>query len=62
MNCQLIPLEPMRTTIQLACISVLFAFAGSTFAQTGLQVITGPTSFTGASNLEDGIQIASTGT
>ena len=62
MNCQLIPLEPMRTTIQLACISLLLAFASSTFAQTGLQVITGPTSFTGASNLEDGIQIASTGT
>ena len=32
------------------------------FCQTGLQVVTGPTSFTGASNLEDGIQIASTGT
>ena len=62
MNCQLIPLEPMRTAIQIACISVLIAFAGSAHAQTGLQVITGPTSFTGASNLEDGIQIASTGT
>ena len=61
MNCQLIPLEPMRTAIQIACISMLIAFTGSAYAQTGLQVITGPTSFTGASNLEDGIQIASTG-
>jgi len=62
MNCQLIPLEPMRTAIQTACIALLLAFTGSVFAQTGLQVVTGPTSFTGASNLEDGIQIASTGT
>ncbi|MBO74713.1 MAG: hypothetical protein CMD33_05525 [Flavobacteriales bacterium] len=56
------PLESMRTAIQITCISVLFAFTDSAIAQTGLQVITGPTSFTGASNLEDGIQIASTGT
>ena len=61
MNCHLIPLEPMRTAIQIACISMLIAFTGNAHAQTGLQVITGPTSFTGASNLEDGIQIASTG-
>ena len=52
-------LEPMRTAIQTACIALLLAFTGSA-AQTGLQVVTGPTSFTGASNLEDGIQIAST--
>ncbi|MGB2015301.1 MAG: hypothetical protein ACPHSF_07525, partial [Flavobacteriales bacterium] len=52
----------MRTAIQTACIALLLAFTGSVFAQTGLQVVTGPTSFTGASNLEDGIQIASTGT
>lgn len=38
----------------------LMAFSGL-MAQTAVQVITGPTSFTGASNLEDGIQIASTG-
>ena len=61
MNCQLIPLEPMRTAIQFVCIAVLIACTGSAFAQTGMQVVTGPTSFTGASNLEDGIQVASTG-
>ena len=62
MNCQLIPLKPMRTAIHIACITVLIACSGGAIAQTGLQVVTGPTSFTGASNLEDGIQIASTGT
>jgi hypothetical protein len=51
----------MRTVIQFACITVLIACSGGAIAQTGLQVVTGPTSFTGASNLEDGIQIASTG-
>ncbi len=51
----------MRTAFQFACISLLLAFTGSIFAQSGFQVVTGPTSFTGASNLEDGIQIASTG-
>lgn len=62
MNYQSIPLKPMRTVIQFACITVLIACSGGAIAQTGLQVVTGPTSFTGASNLEDGIQIASTGT
>jgi len=32
------------------CIGVLIACTGSAFAQTGMQVVTGPTSFTGASN------------
>lgn len=62
MNYPLIPIEPMRTTIRIACICALIAFTGNAVAQTGMQIVTGPTSFTGASNLEDGIQIASTGT
>lgn len=34
----------------------------SLFAQTSVRLLTGPTSFTGSSNLEDGIQISGTGT
>ena len=51
----------MRTAIQLLSISTLLLCVNALEAQTGFHVVTGPTSFTGASNLEDGIQISSTG-
>ena len=61
MKCHIKTLRPMRTAIQLLSFSTLLLCANEMDAQTGFQVVTGPTSFTGASNLEDGIQISSTG-
>lgn len=62
MNYQFKPLRPMRTALHLVSMMALFCWTSGLDAQTGFQVVTGPTSFTGASNLEDGIQISSTGT
>ena len=61
MNYQFKPLRPMRTAFNIVYTLAMISIAGVLTAQTGFQVVTGPTSFTGASNLEDGIQIASTG-
>jgi len=51
----------MRIALNIVYTLALISTASVLSAQTGFQVVTGPTSFTGASNLEDGIQIASTG-
>lgn len=45
----------------MLAISALSFISTSVTAQTGFSLMTGPTSFTGAGNLEDGIQVASTG-
>ena len=51
----------MRTAFTFLALTALLLTGMSATAQTGLSVVTGPTSFTGASNLEDGIQVASSG-
>lgn len=51
----------MRTATYLSAISLLITISTSATAQTGFTLMTGPTSFTGAGNLEDGIQVASSG-
>ena len=57
------PFEPMRiASILLLTAATLSVQLNPLFAQTSIRVLTGPTSFTGSSNLEDGIQISGTGT
>ena len=51
----------MRTAYTTFTLAALLLAGLSTTAQTGLTLVTGPTSFTGASNLEDGIQVGSSG-
>ena len=51
----------MRTAFTFLALTALLVTGTNATAQTGLSVVTGPTSFTGASNLEDGIQVASSG-
>ena len=51
----------MRTAYTTFTLATLLLAGLSTTAQTGLTLVTGPTSFTGASNLEDGIQVGSSG-
>ena len=48
--------------ILLITVAAFFAQPQSLNAQTNIRLLTGPTSFTGASNLEDGVQISGTGT
>jgi len=49
-------------SILLLTAATLSVQQQSLFAQTSVRLLTGPTSFTGSSNLEDGIQISGTGT
>ena len=49
-------------SILLLTAAALSVQQQSLFAQTSVRLLTGPTSFTGSSNLEDGIQISGTGT
>ena len=49
----------MRTAYTTFTLAALLLTGAGAFAQTGFTLVTGPTSFTGASNLEDGIQVAS---
>lgn len=49
-------------SILLLTAATLSVQPQSLFAQTSVRLLTGPTSFTGSSNLEDGIQISGTGT
>ena len=51
----------MRTAYTTFTLAALLLTGAGAFAQTGFTLVTGPTSFTGASNLEDGIQVASSG-
>lgn len=51
----------MRTAYTTFTLAALLLTGTGAFAQTGLTLVTGPTSFTGASNLEDGIQVGSSG-
>ncbi len=51
----------MRTAYTTLTLAAAFCIGTCAISQTELSLVTGPTSFTGASNLEDGIQVASSG-
>ena len=51
----------MRTAYTTFTLAAILFMGTGAFAQTGITLVTGPTSFTGASNLEDGIQVGSSG-
>ena len=56
-------LLPMRiASLILIALVTLSVQPADLIAQTSIRLLTGPTSFTGSSNLEDGIQVSSAGT
>ena len=61
MKCHIKTSITMRTAYTTFTLAALLLTGAGAFAQTGFTLVTGPTSFTGASNLEDGIQVASSG-
>ncbi|MBV42513.1 MAG: hypothetical protein CL834_05720 [Crocinitomicaceae bacterium] len=61
MKCHIKTLYIMRTAYTTFTLAASLLIGSGAFAQTGFTLVTGPTSFTGASNLEDGIQVGSSG-
>ena len=61
MECHIKTFKTMRTAYTTFTLAAILFLGTGAFAQTGVTLVTGPTSFTGASNLEDGIQVGSSG-